>query len=194
MTLGQNVRHDTCQLMWATTASSTTRWARCGCRPAALWQAQTQRAVENFPISGVPIEPALIAALGLIKGAAAQVNAELGVLEPGRRRRRSPRPPARSRRASHDAEFPIDVFQTGSGTSTNMNTNEVIATLAGASAGPSRCTPTTTSTPRSRSNDVFPTVDPRRRDRGRGQRPDAGAATTSPQRWRRKAERVRRRS
>lgn len=97
---------------------------------AALWQAQTQRAVENFPISGTPIEPALVHALGEVKAAAARANAELGVL------------PADLAGAivdaaravadgTHDGEFPIDVFQTGSGTSSNMNANEVIATLAG---------------------------------------------------------------
>ena len=64
----------------------------------ALWKAQTQRAVENFPISGVPIDPALIAALGLIKGAAAQTNARLGVLSRGSRRRRSTRRPRPSPR------------------------------------------------------------------------------------------------
>jgi fumarate hydratase class II len=96
---------------------------------AALWQAQTQRAVENFPISGVPIDPALIAALGRIKGAAAQTNAELGVLT---RERAAAIVEAAAAVAAwqHDAEFPIDVFQTGSGTSSNMNTNEVVASLA----------------------------------------------------------------
>jgi fumarate hydratase class II len=95
----------------------------------ALWKAQTQRAVENFPISGVPIDPALISALGQIKGAAARVNAQLGVLE-------EPvaaaiqQAAARVAANEHDGEFPIDVFQTGSGTSSNMNTNEVIASLA----------------------------------------------------------------
>ncbi|MFN2625040.1 MAG: class II fumarate hydratase [Mycobacteriales bacterium] len=96
---------------------------------AAKWRAQTQRAVENFPVSGTTIEGSLIAALASIKGAAAVVNAELGVLD------------ADVAAAIHDAaaevasgrwdgEFPIDVFQTGSGTSSNMNANEVIATLA----------------------------------------------------------------
>ncbi len=95
----------------------------------ALWKAQTQRAVENFPISGVPIDPALISALGLIKGAAAQTNARLGVLSA---ERASAIDQAAGEVAAndHDAEFPIDVFQTGSGTSSNMNTNEVIASLA----------------------------------------------------------------
>ena len=95
----------------------------------AKWRAQTQRAVENFPVSGLAIDRDLIAALASIKGAAAAVNAELGVIDPAiaqgdqRCRRRG-----RCRR--NGTQFPIDVFQTGSGTSTNMNANEVIATLA----------------------------------------------------------------
>src|SRR5699024_4400774 len=95
----------------------------------AKYGAQTQRAVENFPVSGAGIEGSLIHALALIKGAAARVNAELEVLD------------ADIAEAIHDAasdvaggeydhNFPIDVFQTGSGTSSNMNTNEVLATLA----------------------------------------------------------------
>jgi fumarate hydratase class II len=95
----------------------------------AKWRAQTQRAVGNFPISGQRIERELIGALASIKGAGAAVNAKLGVL------------PADAAEAIHDAaaevavgrwddHFPIDVFQTGSGTSSNMNANEVIATLA----------------------------------------------------------------
>jgi fumarate hydratase class II len=95
----------------------------------ALWKAQTQRAVENFPISGQPIDPALIAALGMIKGAAAQTNASLGVLSEDRARV-IVRAAGRVAAGDHNAEFPIDVFQTGSGTSSNMNTNEVIASLA----------------------------------------------------------------
>src|SRR5215212_5727333 len=91
---------------------------------AALYKAQTQRAVENFPISGLPIDPALIAALGLIKGAAAQVNAKLGVLDADRAAAISSAAQSVAR-GDHDAEFPIDVFQTGSGTSSNMNANDV---------------------------------------------------------------------
>src|SRR3954468_18541246 len=92
----------------------------------ALWKAQTQRAVENFPISGTPIDPALIAALGLIKGAAAQTNARLGVLS-DERAEAIAQAADEIAAGKHDGEFPIDVFQTGSGTSSNMNTNEVIA-------------------------------------------------------------------
>jgi len=95
----------------------------------ALWKAQTQRAVENFPISGVPIDPALIAALGQIKGAAALTNARLGVISEERAAAIA-QAAAAVAAGAHDAEFPIDVFQTGSGTSSNMNTNEVIASLA----------------------------------------------------------------
>src|SRR4029453_8268877 len=83
---------------------------------SALWKAQTQRAVENFPISGIPINSELIAALGLIKGAAAKTNAALGVLkhEYAAAIEKAAGEIAENR---HDAEFPIDVFQTGSGTS-----------------------------------------------------------------------------
>ncbi|MFW6205549.1 MAG: class II fumarate hydratase [Actinomycetota bacterium] len=97
----------------------------------AKWRAQTQRAVENFPISGRPVEPAIVHALATIKGAAAHVNAELGVIDPGIA-------DAIALAATevaggrYDDHFPIDVFQTGSGTSTNMNVNEVLATLASA--------------------------------------------------------------
>src|SRR5262245_14962573 len=95
----------------------------------AKWRATTQRAVENFPISGNGLEPAHIAALGAIKAAAAQVNGEMGNLEADM---------AEAIRAAaeevaggeRDDQFPIDTFQTGSGTSSNMNANEVIATLA----------------------------------------------------------------
>ncbi|MCX6400250.1 MAG: class II fumarate hydratase [Propionibacteriales bacterium] len=97
---------------------------------AALWQAQTQRAVENFPISGTPIEPALIHALGEVKAAAARANGELAVLpaDLATAIEAAAREVADGR---HDDQFPIDVFQTGSGTSSNMNANEVIASLAG---------------------------------------------------------------
>lgn len=95
----------------------------------ALWGAQTQRAVDNFPISGIPMSRPFIEALGLIKWAAAGANAELGLItsEMAVVIQRAALAVADGR---HDAQFPIDVFQTGSGTSTNMNANEVIATLA----------------------------------------------------------------
>ncbi|WP_214416515.1 class II fumarate hydratase [Sphaerisporangium fuscum] len=96
---------------------------------SAKWRAQTQRAVENFPISGRGLEPAHIAALGLIKAVAAEVNGELGVLEPDMAEAISEAATDVAEGEWND-EFPIDVFQTGSGTSSNMNANEVIATLA----------------------------------------------------------------
>jgi fumarate hydratase, class II len=95
----------------------------------ALWGAQTQRAVQNFPISGLTLPRAFIAALGLIKQAAARANTRLGSLET-EVARAIDAAAADVEKGRYDAQFPIDVFQTGSGTSTNMNANEVIATLA----------------------------------------------------------------
>src|SRR3954469_10354181 len=95
---------------------------------AALWRAQTQRAVENFPISGGRLERRHIKALPQIKAAAAAVNAELGVLD----RKVADAIVAAAApviEGLHDDQFPIDVFQTGSGTSSNMNMNEVLASL-----------------------------------------------------------------
>ncbi len=121
----------------------------------ALWRAQTQRAVENFPISGTPIEPDLIHAIGRVKAAAATVNAELGVLE-------APQAEAIVAAArevvagEHDREFPIDVFQTGSGTSSNMNANEVIASLAGRAG--TEVHPNDHVNASQSSNDTFPTA------------------------------------
>jgi fumarate hydratase class II len=95
----------------------------------ALYAAQTQRAVENFPISGLRMPREFIRAVGLIKSAAAEVNAELGHLDPALAQ--AIRAAAeRVAKGELDEHFPIDVFQTGSGTSTNMNTNEVIARVA----------------------------------------------------------------
>jgi fumarate hydratase class II len=122
----------------------------------ALWKAQTQRAVENFPISGVPIDPALIAALGLIKGAAAQTHARLGVLTEERAAAIAAAAAAVAANA-HDGEFPIDVFQTGSGTSSNMNTNEVIASLASQGLGET-VHPNDHVNASQSSNDVFPSA------------------------------------
>ena len=120
----------------------------------AKWQAQTQRAVENFPISGQRLSRAQIAALARIKGAAARVNADLGVLG---------RPMAEAiEKAAHavadgeyDEHFPVDVFQTGSGTSSNMNANEVIATLAAERLG-APVHPNDHVNASQSSNDVFP--------------------------------------
>ncbi|SDU53145.1 class II fumarate hydratase [Jiangella alkaliphila] len=123
---------------------------------AAKYRAQTQRAVENFPISGTPIEGALIRALASIKGAAAQVNAELGVLDSDIAKAVQDAA-ADVANGDHDAHFPIDVFQTGSGTSSNMNTNEVIATLATERLG-RPVHPNDHVNASQSSNDVFPTA------------------------------------
>ena len=95
----------------------------------ALWGANTQRAVENFPVSGERLPRELIGALASIKGAAAAVNGRLGVLEPDMAEAIHDAA-AEVARGDYDDQFPIDVYQTGSGTSSNMNANEVIATLA----------------------------------------------------------------
>ncbi len=97
----------------------------------ALWRAQTQRAVENFPISFRPLERTQIRALGLLKGACAQVNKDLGLLDP-EKADAIIAAAAEIAEGRHDDQFPIDVFQTGSGTSSNMNANEVIASIAAA--------------------------------------------------------------
>ena len=122
----------------------------------ALYGAQTQRAVENFPVSGIRFSRPFIRALGLIKAVAAEVNAGLGLLD------------AKVAHAIHlaglevaegrwDAHFPLDIFQTGSGTSTNMNANEVIASLASRSLG-SAVHPNNHVNLGQSSNDVIPTA------------------------------------
>ena len=121
----------------------------------ALWGAQTQRAVNNFPISGLTMPRQFIAALGLVKWAAAGANSELGLLK-------SDIAIAIQQAAQsvadgeHDAQFPIDVFQTGSGTSSNMNANEVIAHLATAAMS-STVHPNDHVNMCQSSNDVIPT-------------------------------------
>ena len=95
-----------------------------------LWGGETTKAVANFPVSGQPIPPSVARWLGRIKGAAAQANADLGLLDAEKAERISAAA-ARIAAGELDDQFPIDVFQTGSGTSSNMNANEVIATLAG---------------------------------------------------------------
>src|SRR5437763_12139707 len=122
----------------------------------AKWRAQTQRAVENFPISGTPIERELIAALAAIKGAAAAVNADLGVLDPDVAKAISAAA-GEVAAGTWDEHFPIDVFQTGSGTSSNMNTNEVIATLATEALG-RPVHPNDVVNASQSSNDVFPSA------------------------------------
>jgi fumarate hydratase class II len=97
----------------------------------ALYGAQTQRAIENFPISGLRFPRSFLRALGFIKSAAAKINAELGELPPDLAERIQ-RAAEAVADGAHDDQFPIDIFQTGSGTSTNMNANEVIGHLAGA--------------------------------------------------------------
>ncbi|HEY2353417.1 MAG TPA: class II fumarate hydratase [Gaiellaceae bacterium] len=95
-----------------------------------LWGGETTKAVANFPVSGQPIPPSVARWLGRIKGAAAQANGDLGLLDADKAERISAAA-ARIAAGELDDQFPIDVFQTGSGTSSNMNANEVIATLAG---------------------------------------------------------------
>src|SRR5262245_19481573 len=95
----------------------------------ALWGAQTHRAVQNFPLSGLTMPRTFIAALGLVKQAAARANTALGLLGADVAAAIDGAA-AEVSGGKHDAHFPIDVFQTGSGTSTNMNANEVIARLA----------------------------------------------------------------
>ncbi|TML73309.1 MAG: hypothetical protein E6G12_11790 [Actinobacteria bacterium] len=117
-----------------------------------LWGGETAKAVANFPVSGEPIPPPVARWLGRIKGAAAQVNAELGLLDAGRAERIAAAA-ARIADGALDDQFPIDVFQTGSGTSSNMNANEVIATLAGYDVHPNDDVNMGQS-----SNDVFPSA------------------------------------
>ncbi|MFS0693955.1 class II fumarate hydratase [Streptomyces nitrosporeus] len=120
----------------------------------AKWRAQTQRAVENFPVSGQRLERSHIEALGRIKAAAATVNAELGVLDPDIAQ--AVREAASEVAAGRwDEHFPVDVFQTGSGTSSNMNANEVIATLASERLG-REVHPNDHVNASQSSNDVFP--------------------------------------
>ncbi|MEH0930533.1 class II fumarate hydratase [Micromonospora sp. CPCC 205558] len=120
----------------------------------ALWRAQTQRAVQNFPISGRGIEPAHIKALAQIKGAAAEVNGELGVID-ANVAAAIVAAAAHVADGGYDDQFPVDVFQTGSGTSSNMNTNEVLATLASRELG-SSVHPNDHVNASQSSNDVFP--------------------------------------
>jgi fumarate hydratase, class II len=122
----------------------------------AKWQAQTQRAVQNFPVSGVPVSTALLVALARIKAAAASANRDRGLLDDV---------VADAIAAAADEvaggrwgdEFPVDVFQTGSGTSTNMNMNEVLATLASERTG-RRVHPNDEVNASQSSNDVFPSA------------------------------------
>src|SRR3954452_18456197 len=101
--------------------------------PPELWGGETRKAVANFPVSGERMPVAVIRWLGRIKGAAARVNADLGLLDADVARHVAAAADEIAQ-GRHDDQFPIDVFQTGSGTSSNMNANEVIATLAGEGA------------------------------------------------------------
>src|SRR6478672_8498482 len=117
-----------------------------------LWGSETTKAVKNFPVSGERIPVPVVRWLGRIKAAAARVNAELGELDSGVAERLAAAGDAVGR-GEYDDQFPIDVFQTGSGTSSNMNANEVIANLAGDGAHPNDHANLGQS-----SNDVFPSA------------------------------------
>ncbi len=117
-----------------------------------LWGGETAKAVANFPVSGEPIPAPVVHWLGRIKGAAARVNAELGLLDPDKAERISAAA-VRIAAGELDDQFPIDVFQTGSGTSSNTNANEVLAALAGDGVHPNDDVNMGQS-----SNDVFPSA------------------------------------
>ena len=122
----------------------------------ALWGAQTARAVDNFPVSGQPVPAGVVHALALVKGAAAEVNQRLGVLD----RTRAEAIAAAAKEVAegrHDDQFPVDVFQTGSGTSTNMNVNEVLARIAHLATG-EQVHPNDHVNAGQSSNDTFPSA------------------------------------
>ncbi len=119
---------------------------------APLWGGETTKAIENFPVSGEPIPVAVVRWLGRVKGAAARVNGELGLFD-GDLAQRIAAAADRVAAGEFDDQFPVDVFQTGSGTSSNMNANEVIASLAGEGAHPNDHVNMGQS-----SNDVFPSA------------------------------------
>src|SRR6478672_5032567 len=119
---------------------------------AELWGGETRKAVENFPVSGERVPIPVVRWLGRIKAAAARVNAELGLLDPDVAERIATAADAVAA-GEHDDQFPIDVFQTGSGTSSNMNANEVMANLAGEGVHPNDHVNMGQS-----SNDVFPSA------------------------------------
>ncbi|HZI92554.1 MAG TPA: class II fumarate hydratase [Thermoleophilaceae bacterium] len=117
-----------------------------------LWGSETSKAVDNFPVSGERVPVAVVRMLGRVKAAAARTNAELGLLDPDLAERIAAAGDEVAE-GEHDGQFPIDVFQTGSGTSSNMNANEVIANLAGDGAHPNDHVNMGQS-----SNDVFPSA------------------------------------
>jgi len=120
--------------------------------PQQLWGSETTKAVENFPVSGERVPVTVVRMLAHIKAAAARTNADLGLLDSGLAERTAAAADEVAR-GEHDDQFPIDVFQTGSGTSTNMNANEVIANLAGDGVHPNDHVNMGQS-----SNDVFPSA------------------------------------
>src|SRR5688500_1732215 len=120
--------------------------------PQELGGGETRKAVENFPVSGERVPIAVVRWLGRVKCAAARANADLGLLEPDLAQRIAAAADEIAQ-GRHDDQFPIDVFQTGSGTSSNMNANEVIATIAGEGAHPNDHVNMGQS-----SNDVFPSA------------------------------------
>src|SRR5215218_8036376 len=117
-----------------------------------LWGGETRKAVANFPVSGETVPVAVVRWLGRVKGAAARVNADLGLLDSDLALKIAAGADEIAE-GRHDAQFPIDVFQTGSGTSSNMNANEVIAALAGEGTHPNDHVNMGQS-----SNDVFPSA------------------------------------
>ena len=117
-----------------------------------LWGPETSKAVDNFPVSGEPVPAAVVRMLGHIKAAAARANADLGLLDSDLAERIAAAGDAVGA-GEHDDQFPIDVFQTGSGTSSNMNANEVMANLAGEGVHPNDHVNMGQS-----SNDVFPSA------------------------------------
>jgi fumarate hydratase class II len=123
---------------------------------SARWGAQTQRAVQNFPVSGLRLDPGVVRALARLKGAAARVNADLGVIEPAVADV-IVTAAAEVAGGSWDDQFPVDVFQTGSGTSSNMNMNEVLASRAGELLG-RHVHPNDEVNASQSSNDVFPSA------------------------------------
>ena len=122
----------------------------------AKWQAQTQRAVENFPISGLRISRSLIWALATIKGAAARQNAKLGIID-AEVAEAIYQASIRVANGDYDDHFPVDVYQTGSGTSSNMNMNEVLSTLATEAIGQT-VKPNDDTNASQSSNDIFPSA------------------------------------
>jgi len=123
----------------------------------ALYGAQTQRAIDNFPVSGLSMPPEFIRALALVKASAAEANMELGLLAKGVGAA-IVRAAEEVAAGEHAGQFPVDVFQTGSGTSTNMNVNEVLAALANRRLGAGKASPNDHVNMSQSSNDSIPTA------------------------------------